>query len=99
MTAKYINARQKQRIDTAANWLQNNPVLLKGELAIESDTGYTKAGDGNSHYNDLEYLRSPNNDGSKIIASIYQPDSQIWIDLNMEDVTVGSESDAWIEIY
>ena len=32
--------------DTAANWKANNPVIGKGEFAIESDTGKFKIGDG-----------------------------------------------------
>ena len=38
MATKYINARQKQRIATANAWRSANPVLLSGELAVESDT-------------------------------------------------------------
>lgn len=34
------NVRIKQRIDTKANWENENPILLPGELAIASD-GYT----------------------------------------------------------
>lgn len=44
------------RNDTAENWKAANPVLLKGEAAIETDTGKLKFGDGVKAYNDLSYF-------------------------------------------
>lgn len=32
-----------------------------------------------------------------MVASIYQPESEMWIDVDMEDITIGAESDAFIE--
>ena len=51
-----LSALQKQRRDTAANWTSANPTLLAGEIGIESDTGYWKAGDGSTVWNSLAYL-------------------------------------------
>ena len=51
-----INARQVQRYDTAANWASANPLLLAGEIGVESDTYQIKIGDGNSLWNSLSYL-------------------------------------------
>lgn len=51
-----INARQVQRYDTAANWASANPLLLAGEIGVESDTYRIKIGDGNSLWNSLGYL-------------------------------------------
>ena len=96
MANNYIKMRLKNRIDLTRNWQQVNPILLLGEIGIESDTGFSKVGDGSSRWNDLDYMRCPGT--GKIIASIYQPDSDAWIDIDMEDVTIGTESDAWIEI-
>lgn len=50
--------------DVKAEWERNNPVLLLGELAIESDTNGIKFGDGITAYNDLDYinLRGPSGD-------------------------------------
>lgn len=56
MATKYINARQKQRIATANAWQSANPVLLSGELAVESDTNKIKVGNGNTGYNSLPYI-------------------------------------------
>lgn len=55
MSINYINARQKQRIATAAQWQSVNPVLLTGEIGIESDTHLFKVGDGSSAWNNLLY--------------------------------------------
>ena len=44
--------------DTAANWRNNNPILGKGEIAIESDTGKFKFGNGVNKYNDIDYSLS-----------------------------------------
>jgi len=51
-----IDARQQQRYDTAANWATVNPLLLAGELGVESDTNKVKIGDGNSLWNSLLYV-------------------------------------------
>ncbi|MGE1061791.1 hypothetical protein NXG27_04005 [Megasphaera paucivorans] len=40
------------RNDTAANWNSKNPVLGKGELGLEIDTGRFKFGDGATAWND-----------------------------------------------
>ena len=51
-----INARLRCRYDTAAHWAANNPVLLGGELGIESDTLKMKVGNGSAAWNSLPYL-------------------------------------------
>ena len=48
-------ARLIQRFNTAAVWVSNNPILLEGELGIESDTGKVKLGDGSTPWNSLDY--------------------------------------------
>ena len=45
-----------QRYNTAAVWTSNNPVLLSGELGIESDTGKVKLGDGTTAWRSLDYF-------------------------------------------
>lgn len=49
-----IETRIKNKIDTAANWVASNPILLNGELGIESDTGRFKFGDGST-----EWIKTP----------------------------------------
>lgn len=43
------------RHDTAANWTSVNPVLLEGEVGIETDTKKQKIGDGSTPWNNLAY--------------------------------------------
>ena len=69
MATKYINARQKQRIATANAWQSANPVLLKGEFGIESDTNQLKIGDGVTHWNDLIYFNGGGGDISDILQN------------------------------
>lgn len=52
---KTLNVRFQQKFDTAANWADSNLVLLAGEIAIESDTGKFKFGDGEHSFKDLSY--------------------------------------------
>lgn len=40
---------------SAARWAQENPILLKGQMGVEIDTGKFKFGDGATHYNTLAY--------------------------------------------
>ena len=54
-----IDARIRQKRDTAANWTNNNPVLLNGELiVVETSTGAIrlKVGDGVKTFNQLPFL-------------------------------------------
>ena len=51
--------QQLRRIDTAANWTSTDPVLLAGEIGIESDTGWHKIGDGTSLWSELKYYHGP----------------------------------------
>lgn len=44
------------RTDTAANFTANNPTLVAGELAIESNTGRMKRGDGATAWATLPYI-------------------------------------------
>lgn len=56
MSDNIINAKIREAYDTEANWDQNNPVLLAGQLAYSSDKyGYYKIGDGTQHWKQLEY--------------------------------------------
>lgn len=43
------------RNDTLANWTSTNPVLLKGEMGVETDTQKFKFGDGVTAYLSLPY--------------------------------------------
>ena len=47
--------RIKLRRDTAANWLEQNPILAQGETGFETDTRTMKLGDGQTRWADLKY--------------------------------------------
>ena len=47
--------RIKLRRDTAANWLEQNPILASGETGFETDTRAMKLGDGATAWADLKY--------------------------------------------
>ena len=47
--------RIKLRRDTAANWLEQNPILAQGETGFETDTRTMKLGDGATRWADLKY--------------------------------------------
>lgn len=53
-----LNTRLRLKYDTAANWATKNPVLLAGEVGIESDTLLGKVGDGEKAWQQLEYLNA-----------------------------------------
>lgn len=50
-----LNIRIQLRNDTAENWTTQNPILLKGEMGVEIDTGKTKIGNGTDHWKTLKY--------------------------------------------
>ena len=56
MAEKTLNTRIILRNDTASNWADANPVLLKGEAGYETDTNKLKFGDGTTAYADLPYF-------------------------------------------
>lgn len=55
MADKLLNIRIQLRNDTAENWINANPLLLKGEMGVETDTGKTKIGNGTDHWTALKY--------------------------------------------
>lgn len=50
-----LNTRIQLRNDTAENWNNANPILLKGEMGVEIDTGKTKIGNGTADWKTLKY--------------------------------------------
>lgn len=55
MADKTLNIRIQLRNDKAENWTTKNPVLLKGEMGVEIDTGKIKIGNGTDHWTTLKY--------------------------------------------
>ena len=52
---KTMNVRFQQKFDTAANWANSELILLAGEIAVESDTGKFKFGNGEKKFSELNY--------------------------------------------
>ncbi len=65
--AKELNTRIQLKHGLAAKWTERNPVLLAGEVGIETDTLKMKVGDGTSHWDALGYLGADANDILAII--------------------------------
>lgn len=61
---KQLVAKFGHRYNTAAIWSYVNPILIKGEIGIESDTKRFKFGDGETPWNNLSYAGG---DGGTII--------------------------------
>lgn len=73
MATKEFKARLINKIDTYENWTTNNPVLLKGEIAIVDVPASTevvqqepavlmKIGDGTKQFNDLPWISAKSAD-------------------------------------
>lgn len=69
MAVNTLKTRIQLRNDEAATWVEKNPVLLKGEMGIEVDTGKIKIGDGTKAWNELNYSGVDENAIKSIINS------------------------------
>ena len=56
MATKILKGKFLPQYKTAAQWRTANPVLLRGEIGVESDTRYFKFGDGVNNWDTLEYV-------------------------------------------
>jgi hypothetical protein len=62
------------RRGTASAWSTVNPILVEGEVGLESDTNKMKVGNGSTAWNSLDYF--PNIDSGLITTSLgYTPAS------------------------
>jgi hypothetical protein len=57
------------RRDTAANWTSVNPILLSGEIGVETDTEKAKLGDGVTAWNSLSYWTGGSSGGA--VSSVF----------------------------
>ena len=58
MKQNNVKATLILRNDIAQNWENKNPILAKGELGAEIDTGLLKLGDGTTNFNNLNYINA-----------------------------------------
>lgn len=68
MSSKINKATIQIRRATAADWTSNNPIPKQGEWCLETDTEYTKLGDGSTAWNDLRYNVGPSWDDIRVSA-------------------------------
>lgn len=68
-----VNWSLQHKRDTAANWTANNPILLAGQLGIETDNLTTtpkfKIGDGITDWNTLPYATSSASNLSSVLTT------------------------------
>ena len=67
MATKTLNTKIQLRNGTAAEWTAKNPVLLKGEMGIETDTHKIKVGDGSTAWKTLAYCGADTTDILNVI--------------------------------
>lgn len=72
MATKTLTSRIILRNDTANNWTTNNPVLLKGEIGLETDTGKYKIGDGTSNWQALQYYVNLDQDSKSSLDTLVE---------------------------
>ena len=56
MAATNITGIVKHQIRTTSSWTSVNPVLLLGEIGIDSDLNIIKVGDGSSTWSALDHM-------------------------------------------
>ncbi len=56
MAQNSVRATLILRNDLATTWASRNPILARGEIGAEIDTGLLKMGDGTKHFNELQYI-------------------------------------------
>ena len=57
MAEQILVSKIQLRNDVRANWLLNNPVLMQGEVGLETDTRLFKVGDGTKTWSELGYQK------------------------------------------
>ena len=64
------------RYNTAAVWASYNPILLTGEIGIESDTASLKVGDGATAWTDLPYFVQAGASSEQVLGNTIVIDGQ-----------------------
>lgn len=82
MATKTLKTKIVMRNDTAAVWTDKNPVLLKGEFGVETDTNKFKIGDGTTTWSGLAYAGVDQSIIENIISE--NRDSCSYVDITAE---------------
>lgn len=106
--AKIFNTRLQLKHDTLKQWRENNPLLLKGEIAIvnvpeqvNEDTGEIiqkpavlfKVGDGVNYFNDLDWVSAIAGDVPTWAKALQ---IKVGVDDEGKDIFENIEDDAFI---
>lgn len=98
-----VYALQQQRYDSAAAWAANNPVLLEGEIGVESDTLKFKFGDGVTAWNSLLYAVSPSSSSVSYTSSSLAADASENFTLSItrffQLLSLTASTPAWVRVY
>lgn len=87
MASNSVKVTLQIRHDIASNWNIRNPVLLAGEYALETDTGWLKIGDGVTDWQHLSYLNKLDSDYFK-----YETDGTITFSDSFENTISALEA-------
>lgn len=82
MATKTLKTKIVMRNDPAAVWTEKNPVLLKGEFGVETDTNKFKIGDGTTTWSGLAYAGVDQSIIENIISE--NRDSCSYVDITAE---------------
>lgn len=88
--------RQRIRVRRASklDWAAANPVLLAGEIGLESDTQRLKAGDGISAWVDLPYITAGSDGFDGNLSSLQDVDLAAAVDGSL--LVYDAASSRWI---
>lgn len=89
MADKELIVRVCHAYATSAQWSNANPVLMSGEMGVESDTQKYKIGDGVTKWNNLSYARGVSID-TTLSASSTNPVQNKVINKEFESLTLTS---------
>ena len=70
MPQNSVKATLILRNDLAATWASRNPILTKGEIGAEIDTGLLKMGDGITPFNSLNYINAGQAGDGALITNV-----------------------------
>lgn len=92
-----LNVSHITRHDTEQNWIDKNPILLKGEQGFVTEGTHAKmhkTGDGVTNWNDLEFDKAVANGGNADTVGGFTVESNVPADLKVPVQSNWNESDS-----
>ncbi len=81
------------RSDTANNWTNENPTLLKGEIGFEEDTNLFKIGNGSDDWNSLSYAETEEATAHDLGGDKHNSDTLADLNSKVSDATLDDSGD------